>query len=79
MNETGNTGYISAQSVPLDLIPGIIIARSRYGAYTPIGRRLSMLAEQIKNGVPFAQTVKEINQLKLDGNGYIHSNHGAAR
>ena len=60
-------------------IPALIARRQVVGASSPIGRRLSMLVEQIENGVSPVQTVKEIEQILADGGEYIHANHGAGR
>ena len=76
MNETGNKTYISAVAVPSDLIKSLIARRVKIGASTPIGRRLSMIAEQIRNGVSPAQTIAEIEQIQCDGGRYVHANHG---
>jgi 2,4-dienoyl-CoA reductase-like NADH-dependent reductase (Old Yellow Enzyme family) len=56
-------------------IPALIARRQAVGAATPIGRRLSLLVEQIEGGVSPAQTVAEIAQIQRDGGEYIHANH----
>lgn len=60
-------------------IPALIARRQTVGASSPEGRRLSLLVEQIENGVSPAQTVAEIEQIQRDGGRYIHANHGAGR
>ena len=55
----------------------LIAARECVGATSPIGRRLSTLGEQIKNGVSVGATLAEIEQLKRDGGAYVHSHHMA--
>jgi len=62
-----------------DLTKALIAKRVQVGATTPIGRRLSMVVEQLANGVSPAQTVKEIEQIQRDGGQYVHGNHGAQR
>ncbi len=65
-----------------DLSAQLIARRSKVGADTPEGRRLSMLVEQMKNpdAAPYmVQTVREIEQIRRDGGRYVHANHGAAR
>ncbi|SFM24498.1 hypothetical protein SAMN03159423_0205 [Bradyrhizobium sp. NFR13] len=62
-----------------DLTKALIAKRVQVGATTPIGRRLSMVVEQLANGVSPAQTVKEIEQIQRDGWQYVHGNHGARR
>jgi hypothetical protein len=62
-----------------DLAKALIAKRVQVGATTPIGRRLSMVVEQLANGVSPAQTVKEIEQIQRDGGQYVHGNHGAQR
>lgn len=61
-----------------DSIPAIISARNKAGAATPRGRRLSLLVEQIENGVPVTQTLAELNQLAADGGNFIYANHSRA-
>lgn len=56
-------------------IPALIARRQVVGASSPEGRRLSLLIEQIENGVSPVQTVKEIEQIIKDGGEYIHANH----
>jgi len=60
-------------------IPDIIARRATVGASTPIGRRLSLLVEQIGNGVSPAQTVAEIAQIQRDGGRYVHEHHGHSK
>jgi hypothetical protein len=61
------------------LTKSLIAKRVQVGADTPIGRRLSMLVEQINNGVSPVQTIREIEQIQRDGGQYVHGNHGAVR
>jgi hypothetical protein len=62
-----------------NLTPAIIARRVKVGANTPTGRRLSMLVEQLNNGVSPVQTIREIEQIQRDGGQYVHGNHGAQR
>jgi len=56
-------------------IPALIARRKEVKAGSPEGRRLSLLIEQIENGVSPVQTIKEIEQILADGGEYIHANH----
>jgi hypothetical protein len=60
----------------------IILQRNKAGAYTPLGRRWSMLANQLRHSAPpvfIDQTRREIEQIQRDGGRYVHENHGAGR
>jgi hypothetical protein len=60
----------------------IIVQRNKDGAFTVLGRRWSLLANQLRNSAPahlIAQTRNEILQIKADGGQYVHGNHGAQR
>jgi hypothetical protein len=53
----------------------LIEKRRVVGATSPYGRRLSMLVEQLNNGVSPVQTIREIEQIQRDGGRYVHANH----
>jgi hypothetical protein len=57
----------------------IVTLARKAGFHTPTGKRLSMIAEQIRNGVNPSRTISELEQIKRDGGRYIHANHGAER
>lgn len=61
-----------------ELIKGLIAYRARpdVGAASPKGRRVSLLIEQLENGVPSTQTIAEIAKIQKDGGRYVHANHG---
>jgi hypothetical protein len=60
-----------------ELIKGLIARRNHpdVGASSPEGRRISTLIEQLENGAPSAQTIKEIEQIRRDGGQYVHEHH----
>lgn len=76
MNETRNEAGKITEGLPGDLIASIIAKRVQVGAGTPIGRRLSMVVQQMENGISPAATLREIEQINRDGGSYIHANHG---
>lgn len=53
-------------------IPALIAHRTKVGASTPIGRRLSTAIEQIENKVSPSQTLNEVWQIMEDMGEYIH-------
>ena len=63
-----------------ELIKGLIARRNHpdVGASSPEGRRISTLIEQLENGVPSAQTIQEIKQIRKDGGVFIYANHTRA-
>jgi len=60
-------------------IPAIITRRNAVGADSFEGKRLSLLKEQIENGVSPVQTIAEIMQIQRDGGRYIPEHHSYSK
>jgi len=60
-------------------IPALIAHRTKAGASTPIGRRLSTAIEQIENGISPISTLLEIERVQRDGGQYVHERHGHSK